>query len=113
MDELVERLSKGRHPVEISLRPEKTLSLLKACLDRGYIHVKFTGTRGGTELGMPLDPQRTDLSQADLNQGTGSMTLVGELELNYVPVRCTATVDLPSMVGHGALEPVEPTEPAV
>src|SRR5687767_615485 len=38
---LVERLSSGRHPVEISLRPTKELSRFKECLERGYVHVKF------------------------------------------------------------------------
>src|SRR5215467_14129912 len=39
---LVERLATGTHPVEISLRPDKELSRFKQCLDRGYVHVKFT-----------------------------------------------------------------------
>ena len=50
MDELVARLSAGDHPVEASLRPEKTIKALKECIDRGYVHIKFTETEGGTEL---------------------------------------------------------------
>ena len=57
MDELVARLSAGDHPVEASLRPEKTIKALKECIDRGYVHIKFTETEGGTELGLKLDRQ--------------------------------------------------------
>jgi hypothetical protein len=107
MDSLVQRLSEGDHPVEISLRPERTLKYLKDCLDRQYVHVKFTGTRGGTELGFPLDPQESDLSHADLGAGTGRLRLVGNLTLNYVPVRCVAEIDLQTLDGVGRLEIVE------
>jgi len=48
MDELVQRLSEGDHPIEASLRPEKTVAALKECIDRGYVHNKYTDTRDGT-----------------------------------------------------------------
>jgi uncharacterized protein YbdZ (MbtH family) len=49
---MVDRLCKGDHPVEAGLRPEKTVKLFKEALDRNYVRVKFTKTRGGTELGV-------------------------------------------------------------
>ena len=52
---LVERLSQGSHRVEASLRPDKTVQLLKECIDRGYVHIRFPDTRGGTELGVRLE----------------------------------------------------------
>jgi len=100
---LVERLSTGRHPVEISLRPTKDVARFKECVDRGYVHVKFTGTRGGTELGVRLDEQRTDVSSADFAAGTGAATLVGSLTLDFVKVHCHATVSLPALEGEGYL----------
>ncbi|MDH3602641.1 MAG: MbtH family NRPS accessory protein [Candidatus Tectomicrobia bacterium] len=106
-DDLVQRLSEGDHPVEVDLRPEKSAQALKDCIDRGYVHIKFTGTKGGTELGVRLDPNAIDLSQADFDQQTGSALLVGELTLNYVHVRCLANVDLKTLTGQGRLEPVE------
>ena len=106
-DELVDRLSEGEHPVEASLRPDRTVERLKECIDRGYVHVRFTGTRGGTELGVRLDPAASDLGQADVARGTGRVRLVGALTLNYVKVRCVADLDLGTLAGQGHLEPVE------
>jgi hypothetical protein len=109
MSDLVQRLSQQQHPVEITLRPERTVKALKECIDRGYVHVRFTGTRGGTELGVPLDPQGTDLSAADFDKETGRLTLAGELSLDYVKVRCVAEIELPSLTGQGHLEPIGET----
>jgi Core binding factor beta subunit len=107
MDELVQRLSEGNHPVEAGLRPEKTVKIFKECIDRGYIHIKFTDTQGGTELGVRLDQDDTDLSKADFDNQTGSTHLVGRLTLNYVKVRCIADIELATLDGTGYLEPVE------
>lgn len=104
MSDLVERLSVGDHEVEISLRPERTVKALKESLDRGYVHVRFPNTRGGTELGLTLDPHRTDLSAADFDGATGRLIVVGELTLDFTPVRCVASIDLPALTGRGHLE---------
>jgi hypothetical protein len=104
MSELVQRLATGRHQVEVSLRPQKTIGALKECLDRGYVHVKFTETRGGTELGIALDRERSRLNEADFDAATGSVTLVGRLSLDFVPVTCVADIDLATLAGHGHLE---------
>jgi hypothetical protein len=104
MSDLVRRLSEGQHPIIVSLRPDTTVSRLKECLDRGYVHIKFTETRGGTELGVPIDLERSDLQSADFTAETGTLTLVGALTLDYVKVRCIATVELPSLHGEGRLE---------
>jgi hypothetical protein len=104
MSDLVQRLSVGDHPVEVSLRPQRTVKALKECLDRGFVHVRFTNTRGGTELGLPIDKERSDLSGADFDGETGRVKLVGSLTLDYVKVRCIADVDLASLQGSGRLE---------
>jgi uncharacterized protein YbdZ (MbtH family) len=106
-DDLVQRLCAGAHPVEVILRPAKSTQALKACIDLGYVQVKFVNTRGGTELGVSLDPQATDLGQADFAQQRGTIHLVGGLTLNYVPVRCVADIDLATLTGAGHLEPVD------
>ena len=103
---LVDRLSKGRHPVESSLRPAKTAQALKERIDLGYVHIKFTETRGGTELGVRLDREATDLSRADFENQTGAVHLEGELTLDYVKVRCIADIDLQTLNGQGHLAPV-------
>lgn len=101
---LVDRLCEREHPVEVSLRPERTAAAFKQCVDRGYVHLRFTDTRGGTELGFGLDRTRSEISAADFEAGRGSLKLVGDLTLDFVPVRCTANVDLSTMRGAAILE---------
>jgi len=106
-DNLVQWLAEGNHPVVASLRPEKTVPALKERIDRGYVHIKFTDTRGGTELGVRLDADSCDLSQADFDGESGKVHLEGGLTLNYVKVKCIADVDLPNLEGKGHLEIVQ------
>lgn len=103
---LVQFLSEGEHPVEAGLGTEKTVQRLKERIDLGYVHIKFTDTRGGTELGVRLDRAATDLSQANFETGLGTVHLVGNLTLDYVKVRCVADIDLATSCGQGHLEPV-------
>jgi uncharacterized protein YbdZ (MbtH family) len=102
-ESLVERLSEGHHAVEVSLRPEKTLKLFKEALDRHYIHVKFTQTKGGTEIGFRLDRANSDFSKANFKAGTGKVHLEGNLTLDYVKVKCLADIDLGMLSGTGRL----------
>jgi len=104
---LVDRLCEGEHPVEAGLRPEKTVTRFKEAIDRNYVHVKFTGTRGGTELGVRLDRNSCLFQQADFESGTGTVHIEGELTLDYVPVRCFADIDLKTLEGKGHLARVE------
>jgi len=106
VNDLVQRLTQEQEIVA-SMRPETNLQYFKAAVDRGYVHCKFTQTRGGTELGIPLDKERSDLSGADWEKGTGSVKIVGELTLDYTKVRFHGTIDLASMQGTGHLEPLE------
>ena len=106
MNELVERLSSGQHPVEASLRPDRTVENFKACIDRGYVHIKFTDTKGGTELGVRLDEKESDLSGANFDEAKGKAHLVGNLTLNYEKVQCIADIDLETLNGEGCLKPV-------
>jgi hypothetical protein len=108
MNDLVRRLCEGDHPVEVSLRPNKTLEALKEWIDRKYVHIRFTDTKGGTELGFALDPEATDIGQADFDKGSGSVRLVGRLTLDYVKVRCIANIELETLSGRGHLEPISP-----
>jgi hypothetical protein len=112
MDELVERLSHGEHPVEMTLRPDKTIQTLREDIERGYVHIKFTGTRGGTELGVRLDKHACDFSSVDFDAQTGRARFVGELTLNYVPVECIADVDMTTFEGTGRLRPRPSDAPA-
>jgi uncharacterized protein YbdZ (MbtH family) len=103
---LVDRLCEGEHPVEVSLRPERTVKSFKEAIDRNYIHIKFTNTRGGTELGVRLDRDSCDFSQADFENGTGAVYVEGSLTLDYVKVRCIADIRLDALEGKGHLNQV-------
>jgi hypothetical protein len=104
MNQLVEFLCKGDHPVEASVR-EKTREALKERIAIGYLQIKFTDTRGGTALGVPIDRNRSDLRaiESDTNGG-GEIKVVGDLTLDYVPVTCVARIDLATLQGEGHLE---------
>jgi uncharacterized protein YbdZ (MbtH family) len=104
---LVDKLCEGDHPVEAGLRPEKTVKLFKEAIDRGYVHIKFTKTKGGTELGVRLDRDLCNLSEADFENGRGSVYLEGGLMLDYVKVKCVADLDLATLEGTGHLVKVE------
>jgi len=103
MNELVQKLTQEQ-PIIASLRPEATPAQLKAAVDRGYVLIKFTETRGGTELGIRFIPELSDVSGANYEAGTGQIRLVGDLVLDYVPVRFHGHIDLATMAGTGRLE---------
>src|SRR5262245_18023442 len=105
MNELVERLSNGLHPIvaERSGSPRE----LREQIERGFVLLKFPNTRGGTELGSQLDMDETRLDGADFDSGTGNVHLVGNLTLNYDKVRLVADIDLASLKGTGQLVLVE------
>ncbi|HEV7746368.1 MAG TPA: hypothetical protein VGO56_15335 [Pyrinomonadaceae bacterium] len=104
MSELVNKLAAGKHPVEAVLRPNRTPTAFKESIERGYVHLKFTDTLGGTELGVSLETDGVDLQQADFETGQGQITVRGSLTLDYVPVKCYAVIALPDLKGHGWLE---------
>jgi uncharacterized protein YbdZ (MbtH family) len=104
---LVKRLAQGSHPIVPGLHPQTSVQALKEGIDRGYVHIKFTATRGGTELGVRLDTATCDCSRANFDNQTGTVHLEGGLTLDYVKVRCIADIDLPTLAGQGHLEIVD------
>ena len=111
MNDLVRRLTEDQ-PVRASLRPAATAESLKEAWDRGYVHVLFPNTRGGTELGVTLDPAASDTRGSDFSAGSGSVHLEGDLTLDSVRVRFLGDLDLATLEGHGRLQPLEEAEPA-
>lgn len=101
MDDLVQYLSHGRH----SLVASRVTSAadLRQSIERGYVLLTFTGTRGGTELGVRLDRERSALRDADFANGSGVVELVGRTNLNDANAEVYATVDLATLAGEGRL----------
>lgn len=106
MNELTQRLTTGQ-PVIVGGSQPSVEELRNRVGEMGYVLIKFTETRGGTELGFPLDRDATDLSGADFDQGSGTIHVEGNLVLNDDPVRCIADVDLATLKGTGRLALVE------
>lgn len=83
------------------------MKLFQEAIERNYAHIKFTNTKGGTELGVGLDRDDCDFSKADFENGTGPVHLEGSLTLDYVKVRCIADIDLGTLEGQGHLVKAE------
>jgi uncharacterized protein YbdZ (MbtH family) len=109
-ESLVDRLCEGDHPVEISLRPNPSARAFKEAIDSGYVRVKFTGTKGGTELGIRVNSDACDFRNAHFDSATGRAKVVGDLTLDYTRVRCIADIDLQSLAGQGHLEKIATAE---
>ena len=103
MSELPHKLAQGEHRVIYPSRLDDPIQELKDSIDRDYVHVKFTETRGGTELGFKLDPEHSNLDGADWENKSGKIRLAGNLTLDYVKVRCEAELEIPSLEGTGHL----------
>lgn len=111
MNELVQRLADGDHPVKVG-GPQPTLSEFKKRIaELKYVFIKFTDTHGGTDLGVRVDTNGTELSKADFEQGTGIAHIEGTLTLNYVKVCCVADIDLATLNGNGHLVILEEAHP--
>lgn len=109
MNELTQRLTSDQ-PIVVG-GPQPSLDELRRRLEEiGVVFIKFTETRGGTDLGVRLDRDASDLSAADFDQGSGTVHVEGTLILNDDPVRCIADVDLATLKGTGHLVVVEKSE---
>ena len=78
MNELTERLIVDQ-PIIMGGADPTVEELRERTGEMGYVLVKFTETRGGTELGFPLDRDATDISGANFDEGTGSVHVEGTL----------------------------------
>lgn len=110
---LVDKLCEGEHAIEVESRPERSVKLFKEAIDRDYVHIKFTQTKGGTELGFRLNREASDLSTADFESGKGAVHIEGSLTFDYVPVKCVADINLNTLEGKGHLVKVETPKASV
>ena len=82
---------------------EPDLAQLRRAIDLRLVLVKFTETRGGTELGANLRSDDGALAPDSVAWNDNTLTVRGRLKLDYTPVQLDATIDLKSFVGHGKL----------
>ena len=106
MDDLVERLLK-KQPIDFESRTDSMEEVKERLMEMKFVFVTFTETNGGTELGIDVDLNLTDIANADFDQAAGTISVVGTCKLNYQKVRCIAEVDLSTKKGTGYLEPLD------
>ncbi|GHO64162.1 hypothetical protein KSC_030540 [Ktedonobacter sp. SOSP1-52] len=107
MNALVQKLSEREHPLTLG-GPSPSLEAFQQRLENpGYVFIKFTDTQGGTDLGVRIDKDATDITRANFAEGTGIVHVEGTLILNYVRVRCYAEIDLQTLNGTGRLAILE------
>ncbi len=111
MNELVQHLAQGEHPITVGGPKPSREDFHKRIEDIGYIFIKFTATQGGTDLGVQVEKTATDLTRANFADGIGIAHVEGTLTLNYVKVRCIAEVELSTLNGTGHLVILEEVQP--
>lgn len=105
---LVEKLAAGEHPIEVCARSnekDRLADLIRA-IGFNLVHVTFPNTIGGTELGLHLQRELCDPLDivADGSQNPETLKIVGDLTLDWVPIRVTATISLKDFTGVAVVE---------
>jgi MbtH protein len=96
-DDLTRRLATWQ-PVEVG-GPDRTPAGVRARLEEaGTLFVRFSRTRGGTDLAVRLDPAASDVRWTE-----ATAHVEGTLILNGHRVRCVADLDLTTLRGTGRL----------
>ena len=107
MDKLVKFLIDGKHSVVIEPRITDYGELEQRLIELGFIFVKFTDTVGGTELGLNLIKNKTNIENADFTNGRGTIDISGTCELNYHHIRCNAIINLETKSGKASVELID------
>jgi pentose-5-phosphate-3-epimerase len=109
MDELTQRLAAEQSVTVGGSKP--SIDDLRNRIEKiGTVLIKFTETRGGTDLGVQIDGAATNSTAANFDEGTGTVHVEGTLILNDDPVRCIADIDLATLNGTGRLVVVKESE---
>ena len=102
MSDLVSRLATGEHRVTVG-GPDPSLESFQQAIDRRFVHIKFTDTKGQTDIGVKIDIDASESNGADFENGAGLVHIEGDLTLDYIPVRLVASIDLSTLNGTGRL----------
>ncbi|MEA5522336.1 hypothetical protein [Limnoraphis robusta] len=103
MDDLVKRLL-NKQPINFESRSHSMQEIKQRLIDMKFVFITFTQTNGGTELGINVDSDLTDISNADFDKQEGIIRVSGTCKLNYQKVRCIAEINLSTKQGTGYLE---------
>ena len=103
MEKLVKKLSDKAQEIVVGGPNPSVDQLENQIKEIGYVFIKFIETNGGTDLGVRIDNEDTDLSKADFINKNGLVNIVGYLVLNFVPVKCIAEINLSTLKGTGKL----------
>lgn len=82
------------------------ITKLNRAVENGYILVKFTKTKGGTELGCNTKNDDTE-NRCVVDEQNRTVEIRGRLKLDYTPVRLVAKVSLDTFKGEGHLEVID------
>lgn len=97
------RLSRQPQPVELILRSERSSDGVIQQLKSRCIHIRFTGTRGGTDLALAISETDAQRYMDQISSGEKRLHITGDLTLDYVPARCVAEIDLSKFAGTAQL----------
>lgn len=107
-NDLVKRLMEKQAVTVIRYRDRESgkpnKDLLINAAENGYVLVKFTGTKGGTELG--ANTKNTD-SRCHYKVEGDSIAIVGRLKLDYTPLLLTANINLVTFEGTASVAVTE------
>ncbi|MEM6846627.1 MAG: hypothetical protein AAF580_00935 [Pseudomonadota bacterium] len=100
---LVEKLVVGEHHIEVCSRsdPDKRREDLIRAIGYDLVHVMFPNTTGGTEIGLNLQRALCDPLELpkDVDSGPERLKIVGDLTLDWVPIRVEADFSLQDYKG--------------
>lgn len=97
MDTLVAFLISKQQPVRVVLKPEETLEEFVACMERKFVNLLFTDTKGGTEIGITIT--ETSLKADEIHNSAEIFTLQGECSLNFEKIKVKVDLALKDFTG--------------
>ncbi len=112
INETVYPFTQEPHPVEIGWRPEATAADIKEGIERGFIPIAFIEAPNLPGVGITLNRDATNLSDANWAGGRGTIRLEGQGNIYGVgKVRVVADIELSTKSGRGQISILEPAAP--
>lgn len=105
-NELVKKLMKEQtvQIIRYLENSKPSIEKLRRAVEVGYILVKFSETKGGTELGCNV---KNENPRCSVEWKDSKIIFHGRLKLDFTPILVHATIDLTTFQGTGYVEPIE------